>query len=139
MPQAANLKQPGAVELIEAQIETELGGLFYLINLALFLNLYGDFTTPLQPGLSLSIWDFMTLLGQQLLGPAAKVDDPIWGFLARLAGRSEQEPPGKDFNPPESWRIPEEWLTPFPEGGTWRWNIEARRLQVQHPAAISCA
>jgi len=131
-PWAANLKQPGAVELLEAEFETELGGLFYLINLGLFLNLYGDFTTPLQPGIPLSIWDFVTLLGQQLLGATMQAD-PAWLFLAQLAGRSEQEPVGKDFDAPASWRIPEEWLIPFPGEGTWCWNASNGRLQVQHP------
>ncbi len=130
VPFTIDQEQPGAVELLEAEIETELGGLFYLINLGLFLNLYGDFTTPLQPGLSLSIWDFIALLGQQLLGTKA---DPVWLFLAQLAGRNEQEPAGKDFNQPDSWRVPAEWLTPFPEEGTWRWSVNNGRLQVQHP------
>ena len=132
MPQAANPKQPGAVELLEAEFETELGGLFYLINLGLFLNLYGDFTTPLQPGISLSIWDFITLLGQQLLDAPIQAD-PIWVFLAHLADRAEQEPPSKDFEPPTGWRVPAEWLLPFPGEGAWRWNASNGRLQVQHP------
>src|SRR5213076_1469870 len=32
-------------------VETDLGGLFYLINVGLFLELYGDFTSPLRPGI----------------------------------------------------------------------------------------
>ena len=131
MPTAANRRQPCVVELFEAEIETELGGLFYLINLGLFLNLYGDFTTPLQPGIYLSIWDFITMLGQQLLGSLVKAD-PVWGLLAQLAGRSEQDLPGEDFDPPESWRMPAEWLESFPGEGPWCWNIDAERLQVQH-------
>jgi hypothetical protein len=86
----------------------------------------------LQPGLSLSIWDFITLLGQQLLGGAKA--DPVWLFLMQLAGGSEQEAPGKDFDAPDSWRVPGEWLKPFSGEGPWRWSVNHRRLQVQHPA-----
>ena len=130
---AIQQQQSAPVELLEAKIETGLGGLVYLINLGLFLNLYGDFTTPLQPGIPLSIWDFITLLGQQLLGETMRAeDDPVWLFLARLAGRGEHEPPGKDFDALDSWRLPSEWLQPFAGKGAWRWNVHSGRLQAQH-------
>ena len=54
-------------ETNEEWTETKLGGLFYLINLALFLGLYGDFTSPNEPGLELSIWEFIRLIGKDLL------------------------------------------------------------------------
>lgn len=134
---AIRQEQQAPVELLEAKIETGLGGLFYLINLGLFLNLYGDFTTPLQPGIPLSIWDFIALLGQQLLGETVRAgDDPVWLFLARLAGRGEHEPPGKDSDAPDSWHLPSEWLQPFAGKGAWRWNVHSGRLQVQHPAGF---
>jgi hypothetical protein len=129
-PPHVEQKRPEAVELLETEFETELGGLFYLINLGLFLHLYGDFTTPLQPGISLGIWDFITLLGQQLVD---EQDDPAWLFLVRMAGHTEQEPAGREFDPPHNWRIPEEWLLPFSGEGEWRWNVSRRRLRVQHP------
>src|ERR1051325_1160102 len=66
--------------------ETRLGGLFYLINLGLYLNLYADFTSPLTPGIELNIWDFVALVGRELL-EGAESDDPIWAALANLAGR----------------------------------------------------
>ena len=117
----------------DAELETEFGGLLYLINLGLFLNLYGDFTTPLQPGIALLIWDFVALLGQRLLGERIQAD-PLWSLLAQLAGRTEQELPGKDFEPPAEWRVPAEWLMPFPREEMWQWRSEAGRLRVRHPA-----
>jgi hypothetical protein len=117
----------------DLQIETELGGLFYLINLALSLNLYGDFTTPMEPGLELPLWDFVTLLGQKLLGEAMQ-GDPVWGMLAHLSGRDEHSAPGADFEPPDTWRLPVEWLTPFSEEAIWHWKATDSRLQVRHPA-----
>lgn len=94
--------------------------------------MYGDFTTPAQPGIALSIWDFVALLGQQLVGERLQ-QDPLWLLLARLTGRSWQEEPGNGFDPPHAWRLPEAWLEPFPESGLWQWEVAQGRLWVQHP------
>lgn len=114
-----------------ARIETRFGGLFYLINLGLFLNLYGDFTTPLRPGLALPVWDFLALLGERLCGARVR-EDAVWGLLAQLAGRGEDEPPGRDFAPDDAWRMPPDWLAPFREQGVWSWSDEGGRLRVRH-------
>ena len=116
-------------------IETELGGLFYLINLGLFLELYGDFTSPARPGIALPLWDFITLLGRHLLG-TARSEDPVWALLAGLAGRKVDDPPGKEFEPPGSWRLPPDWLLPFAEPGAWDWDAADGRLRVWHPAGF---
>jgi hypothetical protein len=118
------------------RVETEFGGIFYLSNLGLFLNLYGDFTTPLQPGLALSMWDFVALLGLQMVGESL-LADPVWSLLASLSGRHEEESPGYAFEPPERWLVPDTWLRAFPvqDGGeSWRWSVEDGRLRVLHPA-----
>jgi len=118
--------------VFEAEIETGFGGVFYLINLGLFLNLYGDFTTPAQPGIELSIWDFVALAGRHL--SEGKVEaDPVWALLAQLAGRGRDDPPGKEFNPPDDWRLRGEWLAPFEEECTWVWESADDRLRVMHP------
>ena len=122
--------------LLEARVETRLGGLFYLINVGLFLELYGDFTTPLRPGLALSAWDFVALLGRRLCGADGAETDAVWALLARLAGRDEGEPPGLDFEPPDEWRVPPAWLAPFPEAGTCRWSTRGGRLRVRHHAGF---
>jgi hypothetical protein len=113
-------------------IETELGGLFYLLNLALALGLYGDFSTPLRPGIALDPWDLVTLLGRRLLDDPAR-DDPVWPLLAGLAGRRPRERPGAGFAPPADWRVPRAWLAPFARAGTWRWSLAGGRLRVAHP------
>jgi hypothetical protein len=82
-------------------VETEFGGVCYFINLGIFLGFYGDFTTPLQPGLDLPIWDFMALVAQELIGEDV-TRDPIWSLLAQLADRAEDEPPGVNFDPAAS-------------------------------------
>ena len=117
---------------IEVVVETKLGGVFYLINAALALNLYSDFTQPLDPGIELSIWDFLALTGRDLNGKLFK-SDPISTLLARLAGRREGEQPGSHFSAPEEWRLPPDWLDAFPEPGDWSYQTSRGRLIVRHP------
>jgi len=81
------------------EIETKFGGVFYLINLAIYLGFYGDFSTPAEPGIDLPIWDFLALTGNDLLGGALR-DDPVWTLLATLSGRTGGEEPGQNFDPP---------------------------------------
>jgi len=83
---------------VEEWISTELGGVFYLINLGLFLGLYGDFTTPAEPGIQLSIWDFVALLARELVGEEIERDE-VWPLLERLPQREEGEPIGSGFDP----------------------------------------
>jgi len=69
-------------------IETNLGGLFYLINLAIFLEIYSDFTSPVEQFHDdLSIWDFVTIVGKEL---DQEADDPIWELLKNLADREDE-------------------------------------------------
>ena len=82
----------------EEWVETRMGGVFYLVNLGLFLNLYGDFTTPGEPGIQLNIWDFVALLGRELVGDEIE-NDPVWLLLRRLAQREADELLGVDFDP----------------------------------------
>jgi hypothetical protein len=125
-----------ATELREATIVTELGGVFYLLNVSLSLGLYGDFTTPAEPGLDLSIWDFVALVARRLLA-AAHASDPIWRLLAQLSGRSaDDNEVGHSFAPPTSWRLPPDWLHPFPERGPLAFAATPRRLRVRHPAGF---
>jgi hypothetical protein len=104
-----------------------------LLNLALYLGLYGDFLSPAEPGLELSPWDLLALLGTRLAGAAVRAD-PLWGLLAALGGRAVGEDPGAWFVPPEAWRVPEAWLLPFPSGRVWRWAAQNGRLRVAYPA-----
>jgi hypothetical protein len=121
-----------------AHVETCYGGLFHLVNLSLFLELYGDFTSPSEPGIALPIWDFVALLGRRLCGAGVETD-PVWPLLAELAGRGEAQAPGADFAPPDEWRVPVGWLRVFPQGAAWTWtttqDAQAQtRLQIIHPA-----
>ena len=55
LPQSQPVPVTPQIELFERPLinfETQLGGLFYLINLGAYLNLYSDFTSPLAPELN---------------------------------------------------------------------------------------
>jgi hypothetical protein len=111
-------------------VETWLGGVFYLLNVALALGLYGDFTAPRGPRLAMSIWRFIALVAHVLLGHRHR-RDAIWPLLAELAGpeRPSEEGTGE-------WRLDPAWLAPFPESRTWRWSADAQRIRVRHPAGF---
>jgi hypothetical protein len=121
---------------VEQVCSTEWGGTFYLINVAIALELYGDFTRPRQLTLPLSVWDFLALVGRSLIGPGL-MEDVCWPVLAALSGRVTNEPPGASFVAPRDWRMPDSWLIPFPERSGWMGGIQAGRLRLDHPAGFT--
>jgi hypothetical protein len=84
------LVAPSLRPLDDITMETELGGLFYLINLALFMEIYSDFTSPVERFHDdLSIWDFVTIVGKDI--DPENIDDPVWELLRNFAGRDEED------------------------------------------------
>jgi hypothetical protein len=127
--------QTAAVPQSSTAFETEYGGVFFLLTLALYLHIYGDFTNPAKPGLELNIWDFLALLGSELTeGEMEK--DPIWNQLAALAGRAPLTRPGSDFDPPDEWRLSPAWLESFPETCDAQPLLVNGRLISEHPAGF---
>jgi hypothetical protein len=71
-------------ELPQLVVESDFAGAFYLLNVAIALGYYGDFTQPLARGLDLSIWQFLARASRRLV-PAVRFDaDPLAPLLARL-------------------------------------------------------
>jgi hypothetical protein len=89
-------------ELSEFKCSSEWAGLFYLINVALALGLYGDFTQPRRKGLALSVWDFLALIGWRVISQEFE-RDPLWSLLATLSGRGPEDAPGMWFEPPDDF------------------------------------
>lgn len=115
-------------------VETAYGGVFFLLNLAISLDIYGDFTSPAETGLELNIWDFLCLMASNFTG--GKIEsDPLWAALAELAGRTTQRP-GSLFHLPKEWRVPPEWLKPFPEDYNLEPVLRNGRMVCQHPAGF---
>ncbi len=116
---------------------TDCGGLFYLINVALSLGLYGDFTQPRRPGIALSPWDWLALVGERWLGRDLRAD-PLWALFGQLAVRPDGQPPGTGFAPPDAWLMPEDW--PAPWGAVpVRIEVHRGRLRLHHPAGFLLA
>jgi hypothetical protein len=117
-------------------LETEYGGVFFLLSLALYLYIYGDFTSPAEPGLELNIWDFLALMAFELTdGDIEK--DPLWAELAVLGGRPKSVRPGLGFDPPDEWRVPAEWLAAFAEGCGPQPALINGRMISMHPAGFT--
>jgi hypothetical protein len=114
-------------------IESAWGGLLYLINVALHLELYADFSHPLRPGLDLPIWRFLALIGEELAGETLR-QDPLWNGLTDLCGPTDQ--PSHDWMPPDEWAMPAGWLDKFPSAEHWRWSSCRGRLRLVHPAGF---
>jgi hypothetical protein len=134
---AAPAEEPHAKPTPEPSttFETEYGGVFFLLGLALYLYIYGDFTSPAKPGLELNIWDFLALMGSEITGGEIE-KDPLWDQLALLAGRPKWVRPGLDFDPPDEWRLPEEWIKPFPQAYDAQPVLANGRLIARHPAGF---
>ncbi|MET7636867.1 hypothetical protein ABZS53_42185, partial [Streptomyces sp. NPDC005499] len=120
-------------------VDTAYGGLFYLLNLALRLGLYGDFSTPGEPGIALHPFDLLALLGPELLTDPDPADG-IWPLLADLVDRTGGAVAGAAFVPTDDWRVPVQWLAPFDDSdddAAWLWSSAHGRLRVRHPAGFT--
>ena len=67
----------------DTRFETGHGGLFFVLNAALQLGLYGDFSQPLHRGLEMSPWRFLHEIGAAV-GGRRFVRDPLAAWLERF-------------------------------------------------------
>jgi hypothetical protein len=110
-------------------VDTSYGGLLFLLNAALQLGLYGDFTQPQHRGLTCSPWRFLLQAGRALCGRGF-ASDPL---AAWLRGRDTA---GVALPPMD--RLPADWLQPFSSApGAWQAVFETGRLRLRHPAGFS--
>ncbi len=117
------------------QAHTQYGGLFYLLNAALVLGIYGDFTKPLDPGLSLSPWNWLAIVGRYWFGTAFE-QDALWPVLAALAGRRAGDPPDLGFAAPRQWTVEQAWLEPWGRVQEASYRVTATRLRAFHPVGF---
>jgi hypothetical protein len=66
-----------------AGVESELAGAFFLLNVALDLELYSHGFT-MGGDLDLGVWDFIELVARDVVGDEGP-DDPLWALLRDLA------------------------------------------------------
>jgi len=73
-------------------LHTRHGGLLFLLNAALQLQLYGDFTQPRFQGLDCPPWRFLLLAGRAWCGPGFR-RDPLHAWLLRRSAGAHQSVP----------------------------------------------
>uniref|UniRef100_UPI00197C2A06 hypothetical protein n=1 Tax=Piscinibacter defluvii TaxID=1796922 RepID=UPI00197C2A06 len=66
-------------------LDTRFGGLFFLLNVATALGLYGDFTQPQHRGLPCSPWHWLQRAGRASLGRRFRAD-PLDAWLHAQSG-----------------------------------------------------
>jgi hypothetical protein len=123
---------------IGARVDSHFGGIFYLLNAALAMGLYVDFTAPRAANLELSPWDWLALVGREWFGEEF-VGDPVWSVLAELAGRAPEEAPERDFQPPS-----DDWLDEHLQRLRARLaqaldpgeGVDVRAFVCRHPARV---
>lgn len=132
--------RPSSLALAGAQpgVESHCAGALLLINVALALGYYRDFSVGHARELGMSPWDFVALTGHVLLGEAHD-HDPLWRLLDDLAGRPRGTAPGWGMRWPRAWRAPGGWRDNFPEAVVLRWREGHRRLVIEHPAGFVVA
>jgi hypothetical protein len=88
-PQAAPLDIGIA---LPRRLDTRHGGLLFLLNAALALGWYGDFTQPRHRGLACPPWRLLLLAGQAWAGPVWRHDPLRRRLIERSAGSREPVP-----------------------------------------------
>jgi hypothetical protein len=110
-------------------LETAFGGLLFLVNALIALGIYGDFTRP-QDGLAgLSPCGLLLRLGRRWFGQRFCAD-PIAALLRRL---SRHDP--RAFRP-DPWRVPQDWLAPWPDAGPPVLCRDGARSTLWHAAGF---
>jgi hypothetical protein len=130
---AVDKRLEGLADESRLVIESAWGGLLYLMNVVLHLELYADFSHPLRPGLDLPIWRFLALIGEEFASEGLS-QDLLWSCLKDLCGSVNQ--PADEWIPPEEWVMPAGWLSMFPSAEPWRWSFHSGRLRLVHPAGF---
>ena len=77
---------------IPTRIDTQHGGLFFVLNAALQMGLYGDFTQPLHRGLAMSPWRFLNEVGRAF-GGRRFARDPLAAWLKSTQGAEADSAP----------------------------------------------
>ncbi len=121
---------------IELSFQTRFGGVFYLLNLGLYLGLYRDFTEASVEEIDLNIWDFVALVAREFLGERIEAD-AVWDFLKLAAEREDDRDFGREFDNAKDWRMPPVWLATFFEDRNWVWAKRRKRLVVRHPQGFN--
>lgn len=115
---------------------TALGGVLYLINLMVYLDLPACFEGDWGLESRVGSWGVLELVARGLLawedGAARSHErDALWAVLARLDGREPGELPGAALPAGERFRLPAGWFAGIDDGGGGRYRYAARRGRLR--------
>jgi len=110
----------------DAGTPTDLGGLFFLVNVIVGLDLIDAFA---DWGLDeMSAWEVVDALARSLISEPSVATDPVWDVLAELAGRATSDELGTPVPEDATYRMPSAWsAVPL---GIPQWAWRAGRLRV---------
>jgi hypothetical protein len=120
---------------VSRHVHTAFGGIFYLANAALALELYGDFSAPRARSIHIAPWDLLALLGRHWCGDAF-TRDPLWPLLSELGGRNAPVEPRLTPHAPPEWRVPLLWLDVWPDTRVLHVHATHTHLRLLHPAGF---
>jgi hypothetical protein len=112
-------------------VDTQLGGVLYLINLMTQLNLPQCFEEEWGLASHLGAWGVLDILARALFDEPDEslCHDPLWQALAELDGREPDELPGKSFQGSEHFYLPATWLKYVDDDaeGAYAWAADGSR------------
>ena len=114
-------------------LPTQLGGIWYLINLMDNLDLPNCFEPHWKLASGLSRWALLEGLARGLLNDylAYYSKDPIWKLLADLDGRKAHSPLGAGIVDDGFYQLPQEWLhIPDLKHSKCLWGAFRNRLRI---------
>lgn len=114
-----------------AAFSTGFGGLFFLLNVLLWMELFPDFSRPRDKGLAASPFWLLAQLGRRLFGQAF-TRDPLFAWLTEHGTRAPL---------PRRWQLDSLWLEgleqPYqlPKKGGWLTRlVDFLRFRLSHSA-----
>lgn len=113
------------------QISTAFGGLLFVLNAVIALELYGDFSRPRHGLTGFSPFALLALLGRNWFGRSFR-QDPLHLLLLGLAGEDCQAAALAS----RRWSVPDFWLDPWSDERAIWTGCPPRRSMAWHPAGF---
>lgn len=117
---------------LEYGVDTELGGILYLINLMKKLDLPECFEEEFGLASSLGTWGVLVVITRALMGNKYEhfAADPLWEALIELSSLDTGKFPGEDFQGSDTFHLPPEWSKYFIEDHEFYWASTSCRIRV---------
>jgi hypothetical protein len=122
-------------------VDTELGGLLFLINLIDGLDLLRVMDRDFGIAPELGPWALLEMMSRCLLTRSERryLADPIWRVLAELDGRAPNDPVAPTFQGAAEYLLPESWTAFLPQPKALRAKFRGGRVQLWEPSGFMLA